>query len=108
MNLSKHTPAVVGLKQALATAIYIVLVASFMNYMGKVDIEPEGSTGIIFMLLLLVISAGTCGLLIFGYPVYLIINKENKRAMSIFGYTFLYLLLFLVIAGFIVFSFAKK
>ena len=49
------------------------------------------------MLTLLVFSAAVTGSLVFGYPVYLILNKQTKEGVSIFAYTLLFLVVILAI-----------
>ncbi len=59
--------------------------------------------GWILMLFLLVFSAAVTGLLVFGYPVYLVLNKKIKEALKVLGYTFLYCLgIILIVILFVV------
>ena len=57
----------------------------------------------VMMLSLLVFSVALVGILLFGFPIYLIINKKVKQALRILGYTFLWLLLIIILVVFIVF-----
>jgi hypothetical protein len=50
------------------------------------------------MLTLLVFSAAMMGTIIFGYPVYLVINKEIKPALKILLFTFLSIILLVGLA----------
>ncbi|MCD4760745.1 hypothetical protein K8R42_02490 [bacterium] len=97
MKLEKMSAALVGFLQVIGVAIYCSLVALFFWSMGNnVGQSPE-FLGIALMLFLLVFSATFCGLLVFAYPAYLIINKQTKKALKILGFTLLYAILIFVI-----------
>ena len=59
---------------ALATAIYVAIVGSFLHYAPKIFQSPPDTPDTLFvpiaMLLLLVLSAATTGYLIFGKPIF--------------------------------------
>jgi len=98
MKLNKMSPAQVGLMQAIGVGIYCSLIAFFLWSMGN-SVEhavPEFLAGVI-MLFLLVFSVAICGILVFGYPVYLLIQKDTRRALSILGYHLLYAIIILII-----------
>ena len=100
----KKSPALISLKQALGVAVYCGLIASFFMMMEKLSPPPDGSFKMIaLMLLILVFSAAITGALVFAYPAYLVVNKEVKKGLSILGYTFLYLLLIIILAVFLIF-----
>ncbi len=88
----KHNLSKVGLMQALGVVIYCGSVAGLMWFMGNSNIEPQGYLGSVLMLVLLVFSAAVCGSIIFGYPAYLVINKQVKGAIKVLLFTFLYCL----------------
>lgn len=87
-------PWFVGLLQALGVTIYCVLVSSFMFGAQKVFINPPAFWGIALMLLLLVFSAAITGALVFGYPVYLAMNKEIKKALWVLFSTLAFCVVF--------------
>jgi len=104
MKLKKLSPNTIGLLQSIAVAIYCSLVAGFFQVMDKFGPKvkiPEISM-ILLILFLLVFSAAVSGLLVFGYPAYLMLHKDAKRALQILGCTFLYSLLILIVIMYIV------
>ncbi|MBU1036690.1 hypothetical protein KKF32_01475 [Patescibacteria group bacterium] len=66
---------------AILEIIYCVLVALFMLSMENIADKPGGILTIVAMLLLLVFSAALSGFLIFGYPLYLVTQKEYRLAI---------------------------
>ncbi|MFA6307298.1 MAG: hypothetical protein WCS88_03765 [Patescibacteria group bacterium] len=104
MNLDKMSAGWIGFLQTLGVAIYCSLVALFFRLMGNNQVEnaPE-IWGIALMLFLLVFSAAVCGLLVFGYPIYLIIQHNIKRALQILAFNFLYaVIMFIIILSVII------
>ncbi len=96
-NKSKMPLPFIGLLQAIAVMVYVLLVAAFMWNMDKIDFEVSGVLGAALMLFLLVLSAAICGPLVFGYPLYLVLDKKVKEALVILGYTFIYSLIIITI-----------
>ena len=92
----------IGLYQALGLLIYCALVGSFMWYLGHSSIPQVEVFGAIFMLLLLTFSVAVCGLIVFGYSVYLAINQKFKEAISLLMFTLLYCLGFLALILFFI------
>lgn len=90
IKLERTRASSVGLLQAIGVVIYCGLVSALFWFMEEISIKPPRILTATFMLFLLVFSAAITGLLVFGYPVYLGLNKEIKRALLILGYTFLY------------------
>jgi len=86
---NKH-PALIGFLQALGVAVYCGLIALFLKFGKLVSPQLPEFWGGVMMLLLLVVSAGITGLLVFGYPVILLFEKETKRALRILTHTFLF------------------
>lgn len=87
-----------GLFQAAGVAVYCFLISEFFYLMSNFSTIPEETVMIpIIMLCLLVFSVALMGLVVFGYPVYLAINKEVKKALAVLGYTFLYCFIFLAV-----------
>jgi hypothetical protein len=87
----------IALLQAVGVLVYIFLLALVMSSLGD-QFEPPGLVGIILVLTLLVLSAALTGSLVFGYSVYLAMQKKTKAAVQILGLTLLYLvgLLFVI------------
>ena len=81
---------------AVATALYIILIASFLFYAPKVIGPGPANTVLvpIVMLLLFVFSAALTGLLVFGRPVLWYLDSKKKEALSLLAAT---LLIFLII-----------
>lgn len=100
---NKIHPGLVGLYQALAVVIYVALVAAFIFFMEQSKIQP-GYLGIVLMLVLLVFSAGITGTFVFGLPVYFALKNSVTRAVSILAYTFVYLLIALILAALTIFA----
>ena len=86
---------IIALSQVFLAATYIFLVANFMGWVEKGNLGPS-FLGIVLMLCLLVLSASICGFLIFGYAIYLLLDKQTKEALILLGYTFLFLFLTII------------
>jgi len=83
----------IGFLQAIGVVAYVALVSGFMCLLNSVMIEPPEIIGMMMILLLLVFSAGLTGMLVFGYPIYLALQKQWKEALLVTLYTFLFLFL---------------
>ncbi len=83
-----------ALEQALATALYVVVIASSLFYAPTFFGEAEKKTVLIpiIMLLLLVFSAGLTGSLVFGRSILWYLDGKKKEAVSLLLYTFGFLL----------------
>ena len=90
----KNTIIKNAILNALATALYVVAVASFLFYAPKVFGPPNTVLVPIMMLLLFVFSAAFTGLLILGRPVLWYLDGNKKEALSLLNLT---LAIFLVI-----------
>lgn len=76
-----------AITNSVATALYIALVVSVMNYTGHQDFKgPEVLVGI-GMLMLFVFSAALTASLVFGKPVLLYLEGKKKEAVSLVAYT---------------------
>ncbi|MBI5621293.1 hypothetical protein HY933_00300 [Candidatus Falkowbacteria bacterium] len=76
--------------------VYCALIA--LVFMALPNTQPHPAyLNIISMLTLLVFSAAITGSLVFGYAVYLFLDKKAKEALSVLGYTLLFLLCGLVV-----------
>ena len=98
----QKSPMLIGLLQALGVAIYCLLIGTFFWNMDRYVDKPGNVMTIALMLILLVFSAGLTGLIVFGYPVYLALQKRIKEALQILGYTFLYVLFIIIVVIFFV------
>lgn len=97
MKLNKLSPQLCGFLQALGIVIYVLFVGLVISQLESFNFEPPHPLGITMVLTLLVFSAAVSGTLVFGYPAYLLVNKETKRALMILGFTFLFLISFLIL-----------
>lgn len=95
--MRKYKPATAGLLQATSVIVYCLLIAVFMVFIDKLNAPDGGPLGIGLFLILLVLSAGITGLLVFGYPVYLALTHKLQDAFSVLIYTFLYLMIAVVL-----------
>ncbi|MFH0951361.1 MAG: hypothetical protein V1765_02695 [bacterium] len=102
MKIKKLSANSAGLLQAVLTAGYCALIAWFIWHIGQSGPQPMMLLGMMAWLLTLVFSATISGVLVFGYPIYLLIHHDTKRALSVLGFTLLYSLLLLIIASFII------
>ncbi|MBU1131002.1 hypothetical protein KJ840_02615 [Patescibacteria group bacterium] len=102
MKKSKLT--LIGLYQALGLIIYVSLTAYLMSALSQTFLTPPGLLGSIFILFLLVFSAAVCGLIVFGYPAYLVINKRAKEAILLLVSTLLYCLGIIAVILVVLFS----
>lgn len=77
-----------ALVNAIATALYIIAVGSFMYYGSVIKL---GRANIILvpitLLLLFVFSAALTGFLIFGKPAQMYVDGKKKEALSLLTYT---------------------
>ena len=89
-------PALTGFIQALGVIVYTSLVAFLIKAMENINSEGE-IFNIVFVLTLLVFSAAISGLIVFGYPVFLVIQKKTKKALKVLGYTLFFLLILLLL-----------
>ncbi len=85
---------------SFVTALYIILIASFMFYLGQNESDAKSVFIPIAMLMLFVFSAAFTGSLVFGKPLMLYIDGKRKEALSLLFYT-LGILLIITIISFI-------
>ena len=72
---------------SIGTAIYIILVVSFIFSLQIFSRQKDIIIIPISMLLLFVSSAAITGFLVFGKPVMLYIDGKKREAVSLLGYT---------------------
>ena len=97
MKFKKLPLPLIAFLQAILMALYCFGVVNFINWVDKTNFG-ENLYGPLVMLCLLVFSAALCGFLFFGYAIYLLLEKETKQALILLAYTFLFLLLFILLA----------
>jgi len=91
----------IGLAQATTVTLYVICVVSLMNWLGNSNLVDNGQLwGPIIALLLFVLSAGICGSLVFGYPVYLFIQTHWLKALKTLAWTFLFFVGYLALLFF--------
>ncbi len=94
-----------GFIQATLAAVYIVLVALFMNNAERIIGDTKTFVGPVAFLLLFVLSAATVGSLVLGRSILMYIDKQKREAVYLFsstmgwlfGYTVLALVILLLI-----------
>lgn len=94
----KYKNIKMGVLGGLAESIYCGLIAlllwngdNFFNNTFDEAIAP------LFVLILLVLSVAISGVLVFGYPAYLAVEKKYKQAFQTVGITLLTIFVVLVI-----------
>lgn len=87
-----------ALRNAAATAIYIVAIASFLFYVPKQLGRAETVLVPIVMLMLFVFSAAVTGSLIFGQPVLCYLDGKKKEARSLLVTTLVFFFALLLAA----------
>lgn len=97
-----------ALKNAVLTAIYIIIIASFMNYGSHLKL---GQTNTVFVpiafLMLFVASASITGYLIFGKPVQIYIDGKKKEAINLLIHTLIYFSVITLIAIIFLVTFSR-
>ncbi len=79
-----------ALKNSILTTLYIVAVATFMNFGEKVKIGKNAFLAPIAFLMLFVFSAALTGFLIFGKPGLMYLDGKKKEALSLITYTLVF------------------
>jgi hypothetical protein len=99
--VSSKRIVLVGLAQAVGTALYVGFVVLLMraldSRLGPVDGQPQGNTYLLAVsfLLLFVVSACITGGLVLGYPAVLALRQRVRDAVLLLGATLGWLLLLL-------------
>ena len=99
-NLNKSL--LLGFIFAAGVLVYVGLVAWFMS---SLSMNAEGlpmATSMLFMLLIFCFSAAVVGTLIFGRPIYLLLEKQVKEAVTQLLLILGWLLVFFVVIFLIV------
>ena len=95
-----------ALTNALATMLYIMIIAYFFIYVISNPNQPDKKTIFIpmAMLMLLVFSVALVGSLIFGRPILWYLNGKKKEALSLIVYTLAIFFMLTIISFLILFS----
>ncbi len=93
--MNKTKLSLIGLFQSLGLIAYCFLIGSFIWYSNDFFLGRPGFMNVVFVLVLLVISAAITGSIVFGYPAYLALKQKIKEALLVSVYTLLYSLCFL-------------
>lgn len=97
-----------ALFNSVATALYVILVGSFMYYSGEHKLGQSQTVLIpIFILMLLVFSAALTGSLMVGKPVLWYLEGKKKEAIALLAYTLGIFFLITLVAMVLLFIFAK-
>ena len=98
VEVEEMSNSTIGFLQAVLVVIYCVVISGFFWLMEEQGIHPPRILVSMLMLLLLVFSVAVSGVLVFGYPTYIALNKKDfKKSLAILGYTFLFFILIIVL-----------
>lgn len=87
-----------ALINALGTAVYVIIIASFMFFASQGIFGENPSIFVpITMLMLFVFSAALTGFLIFGRPIMWYLDNKKKQAFSLFVYTLTIFLMIILV-----------
>jgi len=94
--MKKNKIVLYSMLSSLGVFVYISLVVLLLDNGERIfgRVSDNFIVGIL-MLMLLVISAGITGSLVFGGPIWMYLEKKKKEAIQMLIYNFLWLLLFL-------------
>ncbi|MBU1074646.1 hypothetical protein KJ705_01035 [Patescibacteria group bacterium] len=81
-----------GIMVGLIESLYVIVIALLMINLTALMVNVEEVFAIGLVLMLLVFSAAISGVLVFGLPIYLFLQKRIKDAIKIMVTTFLALL----------------
>lgn len=94
----------IGLLQACGVVAYTVLVSCLFSFLNNnFSNEPDQFWAPIIMLSLLVFSVAITGLIVFGYPAYLALNKRIKDALTVLAFTIIFGIIIIAITLVIVY-----
>ncbi len=83
---------------AILTAVYIILIASFIFSLQSLAPKEDIILIPIAMLLLFVCSAAITGFLVFGKPIMLYLDGKKREAILLLGYTIVILIILTILA----------
>ena len=76
-----------GFVYSFSVVSYVILVASILQSAPTIFGQSNSVLAPIAFLLLFVVSAAIVGSLIFGEPIYLLVNGNKKEALSLAAHT---------------------
>ena len=88
-----------GLLQAAGLVVYCGAVATLMLNLGAIFGKQPGLFGIVFFLMLFVVSAVISGAIVLGYPAYLALSGRFKEGAQLVAWTVGWMLALLVLVG---------
>ena len=94
---SKLSPQSIGFLQACGLTLYILFIATVMNFISGKDFLPDTFLAPAIFLMLFVISALISASLVFGYPVVLFFNGRKEAAIKIVLWTGICMVVFLLV-----------
>ena len=93
----KKNPIVESLFLALVEIVYVFLIALIMKNGNQLFGNVDTLLSVAVFLLLFVLSAAISGVLIFGKPILLYLDKKKKEALQMLGYIIGWLLAFVFV-----------
>ena len=76
-----------GFVYSFSIVAYVILIASILQSSNSLFGQSSDVLAPIAMLLLFVVSAAIVGSLMFGEPIYLLINGDKKESLMLGAYT---------------------
>jgi len=93
-------PLLAGFVSAIMVITYCGVIVMFFYLMEEVFPASEQNFFLMaFMLVLLVLSAAVCGILVFGVPIFYLIQKEIRKSGIYMASNLITFVLFLVIVA---------
>lgn len=83
---------------AVGELVYIFLVVLFMRNAQEILGNDQNIVSTMTFLLVVVLSASISGGLVLGKPIMLYLDNKKKEALTLFGFTLGWFLLFIIIA----------
>jgi uncharacterized membrane protein YbhN (UPF0104 family) len=84
-----------GLMAALGEAVYVILIALFMQNANQYFGQKPSIFGFAAFLLIFVLSAAISGALVLGKPILLYLENKKKEAVELFFITIIWMLVLL-------------
>ncbi|NQV13787.1 MAG: hypothetical protein HQ530_05835 [Parcubacteria group bacterium] len=95
--MRKLSASPAGFLQAISITAYCVLVSGLFWVLEEFFQQPPQFIAVALMLIIFVFSAAVTGTLFFGYPAYLALHQETKKALAVIAHTMLYSLGIIII-----------
>lgn len=97
--MTTYRQTLLGLLQAAGLVVYCGAVATLMLNLPAIFGKQPGIFGIVFFLVLFVLSAVISGSIVLGYPAYLALNGRYKEGAQLVAWTVGWMLALLVLVG---------